>query len=94
MATRIAPENETWEQLKERLNDELRDNPLDVEYPPNPKEGFSQDQVDPMVWTEHVRDETNPDGKNSLSLLNAIKRWELLLPDMCALQLPSQPQAG
>lgn len=92
MAQRVAPENESWEQLKDRLGDELRDNPLDVENPPNPKEGFAQDQVNPMVWTPVYvpgEDETNPDGKNSISLLNSIRKWEMDLPDMYAPNCPA-----
>ena len=39
-----------------------------------------------MVWTPpDQRSEANPDGKNSTELLNAIKRWEMELPNMVLL---------
>ena len=91
MSVLLPDDLEPWEQMKERLNDELRDIPLDIENPPNPKEEDKKpDEPDRMVWTVGFnRDmDSNPQGKNSISLLNAIKKWEMELPNMCA-QPPS-----
>ena len=73
-------------EIKSRLNDELRFNPLDVELPPNRETGA--DEPKPMVWTLPKSEmdlaalERNPECKNSMFLLDAIKSWELELPDM------------
>lgn len=72
----------SWKEIKKRLNDELRYNPLDMENPPNPLEPKA-DTPAPMVWTDGFgKDEGNPEGKNSTSLLNSIKKWEMELPNM------------
>jgi hypothetical protein len=75
---------EPWDKLKDRINCELRLNPLDVENPPNPE----KPQIDvpyAVVWNSYDDDiagEANPDSKNSISLLQAIKKWEKELPNM------------
>ena len=75
---------EPWGAIKDRLNDELRLNPLDVENPPNP----SVPKIDApcqVVWTSKAEDakgDANPESKNSIGLLLAIKKWEMELPNM------------
>ena len=72
----------SWNDVRKRLEDELRYNPLDMENPPNPIEPKA-DVPAPMVWTEGFgKMEGNPDGKNSIALLNSIKKWEMELPNM------------
>ena len=84
MAPREPLKPEKWEELRGRLEGELRYNPLDVENPPNPMTK-PLDKPYNMAWpVKDPSDEANPDGKNSISLLNAIKLWEMELPDMYA----------
>ena len=73
----------SWAEIRKRLNDELRYNPLNMENPPNPHTP-KVDAPSPMVWTEEFdqNDETNPMGQNSIALINAIQKWEKQLPNM------------
>ena len=82
-------EMESVEELKERLETELRYSPLDVENPPNPVEP-KLDAPYQYVWIKpgepFPSNEVNPDGKNSISLLTAIgKKWEMDMPNMVLL---------
>jgi hypothetical protein len=77
-------EPEAWESLLHKLRDDLTLNPLDVENPPTEKP--KGDDPDRMVFSSSEKgSEENPDGKNTVSLLNAIKKWELELPNMVLL---------
>lgn len=78
----------SWTDLRKRLEEELRFNPLDMENPPNPLQPKQGKDAPPpqMVWTTRFDvSEKNPEGKNSISLLNAIKAWEKDLPDIVLL---------
>ena len=90
-STIIAELGVSWNDVRKRLEDELRYNPLDMENPPNPIEPKA-DVPAPMVWTEGFqKTEANPDGKNSIALLNSIKKWEMELPNMyCSPPLHTQ----
>lgn len=79
------PMSDNWKRfkpLKKKLVDVLTANPLDFEHPPTIQE---KDQPMKVIW---VPDETagfpedNPGGINSLFMLQAIKKWELDMPDM------------
>lgn len=78
---------EGWDELEERLKTELRYNPLDVENPPNPVVPKIDVPYPFIILTPDEKgSEQNPDGKNSVSLMNAIvKKWELELPNMVLL---------
>ena len=84
MSVLLPDDLETWPKLRERLEDELRNIPLDIENPPNPLEGAKADEPNKMVWTKREdRDmDQNPLNKNSIWLLNSIKKWEMELPNM------------
>ena len=72
----ISKNAKRFQPLKEQLTRELVSNPLDIENPPTQK---SKDKPERIVWVPEFdgKDETNPRGQNSVSLLNAIKKWEL-----------------
>ena len=72
--------------LKKKLLTMLEANPLDYEVPPTQQQ---QDMPHPMYfvpeWDPGNPDESNPTGKNSMYLLQQIKKWEMDLPDMSLL---------
>jgi len=77
-------DGQSWNDVKDRLIEELRYDPLDMENPPTQKR--SVDAPEPMFWTTAFEksEAKNPEGRNSTTLLNQIKAWELELPNMYA----------
>ena len=79
----LSANQKRFKPLKAKLSKVLESNPLDFENPPTEQE---KDKPHPMCWVpEHnpkEPDEANPLGKNSIALLQQVKRWEMALPDM------------
>ena len=77
--------DESWEELRDRLEEELRHNPLDMDNPPR-REEDGPEPPPQMKWTKEfeIVDGVNPNGKNGITLLLAMRMWQVETPDMCA----------